>query len=423
MMQEITFNYAGKEDSGILLQEQDNNYMIKLSSGYNIIIPIKDTKILTKKEIHKEAFAKTKIRQENTLPLITILHTGGTIASKVDYSTGAVTAQFDPDDLLSTYPELLHLANINSMLIRNMMSDDLRFAHYNIMAQAVLDAIIKGAQGIIVTHGTDTLHYTAAALSFMLEGINIPIIIVGSQRSSDRGSSDSATNLKGAVTFITKTRNPGVYVALHETTNDDSIAIYDGLHVRKMHSSRRDAFKAVNAPLIARVKNDKLEIIDQERLNFWKSQSSHHPQIISFNEKLKIGWWKSHPQSFAQELLTFADFDGVLIEGTGLGHAPISKIDEFTDENLEIRKAIETLAKKIPVVMTLQTIYGRVNMDVYSPGRTLQELGVIGQNCDMIPEVAFIKLAWILSHEKDKTKIKSCFEKNYRGEISSKTAF
>ncbi len=420
-MQEITFTYHGLEQKGIIIQENEKTLMIKLVSGYNIIVPVEDVKDRHITEHHKEASTKTRVRQDNTLPLVSILHTGGTIASKVDYSTGAVVAQFEPDELLSTYPALVKIANIQSKLVRNMMSDDMRFAHYNIMARAILDEIVSGTEGIIITHGTDTLHYTAAALSFALQGLNVPVVVVGSQRSSDRGSSDAASNIIGALTFITKLKTPGVFIAMHESTNDDSIVILDGLHARKMHSSRRDAFVPVNANAIARVKDGKVEILDEGRLAEWKSFAKIKPEVVSFDENLKISWWKSHPQSHAEELTAFVGFDGLIIEGTGLGHAPITQIDEFTTENPKIREEIGKLAAKIPVVMTTQTIFGRVNMDVYSAGRTLQELGVLGHGLDMPPEVAFIKLAWLLSQ--DKKKVNTQFSHNYRGEISNKSEF
>jgi glutamyl-tRNA(Gln) amidotransferase subunit D len=193
------------------------------------------------------------------------------------------------------------------------------------------------------------------------------------------------------------------------------------LHARKLHSSRRDAFKSVNASPIARVKDGKVEIIDEQRLAEWKTASKMKPEVVSFDEHVKIGWWKSHPQSYAEELVAFESFDGLMIEGSGLGHAPITQIDEFTAENTAIREQLAKLAGKIPVVMTTQTIYGRVNMDVYSPGRTLQEMGVLGHGLDMPAEIAFIKLAWLLSQ--DKKAVRSKFSHNFRGEISNKTDF
>jgi glutamyl-tRNA(Gln) amidotransferase subunit D len=414
----IQFTYEGRELEGTIIQQKDGKATIKLASGYNILVPISDILDATTSASHATPKAELKIKTNPHLPKVTILHTGGTIASKVDYATGAVLAKFNPEELLAMYPELLQLANIQSRLLRNMSSDDMRFAHYNIMARAVLEEISNGAAGIIITHGTDTMHYTAAALSFALEGLNIPVLLVGSQRSSDRGSSDANTNLKAALTFITQAKAQGVFVAMHEGASDDSIAIIDGLHARKNHSSRRDAFASVNAPIVARV-TSVLQILDEDRLALWRSRAVDRPVVRPFDEDLKVGLWKAHPQSFADELAVYEHYAGLVVEGTGLGHLPISEIDEFTAEHKKIRAEIGRIANKIPVVVATQTIFGRVNMQVYSPGRDLLELGVLGQGCDMAPEIAYVKLAWLLSHAPK--GVREQFNTSLRGEISARS--
>jgi glutamyl-tRNA(Gln) amidotransferase subunit D len=415
----IRFTYQHKEMEGVLVQLKDDHATVKLDSGYNIIVPVEELTGIETEPLERTKTPPVKVKQDPTLPKVSILHTGGTIASKVDYKTGAVVAQFNPEELIALFPELLELANIESKLLANMQSDDMRFAHYNIIARAVLEEINRGVKGVIVTQGTDTLHYTAAALSFALEGLNVPVVVVGSQRSSDRGSSDAATNLMGALRFIGE-GIPGVYIAMHETSSDDQIAIIDGLHGRKSHSSRRDAFVSVNAPLVARIPPGKVEIIDAARVEQRKKAAERKPRVLPFKEDLKVGLWKSHPQSFSDELAVYEHYDGLVIEGTGLGHAPITPIDEHTQEHALIRERIASLAKRIPVAMTTQTIHGRVNMNVYSPGRRLLEEGVLGQGCDMPPETAFIKLAWLLSNFK-REEIAVLYQQNLRGEISERS--
>jgi glutamyl-tRNA(Gln) amidotransferase subunit D len=414
----ISFTYEGKHLEGIIVQQKNDHVTVKLSTGYNIIVPAKDLHGALARPASVQEQHKPQIQQNPNLPKISILHTGGTIASKVDYRTGATVAQFDPKELASMFPELLHIAHIESRLLRNMQSDDMRFAHYNLMAREVLEEMRKDVKGIIITHGTDTLHYTSAALSFALEGLNIPVVLVGSQRSSDRGSSDSGANLIGAAKFILEKHVPGVFIAMHETSDDDSIAIIDGLHARKNHTSRRDAFVSVNAPLFARVARS-VEVLDLTREAQLRAQAKPRTQVMPFREDLRVGWWRVHTQSFADELAVYDHYDGLLIEGTGLGHAPISEIDEHTAEHTNIREQIGLLAKRIPVAIASQTIYGRVNLNVYSPQRVLQELGVFGSDCDMHPETAFIKLAWLLSnHSAD---VKKLYVQNLRGEISSRS--
>jgi glutamyl-tRNA(Gln) amidotransferase subunit D len=420
-MKSITCVYQGKPLKGLLLQEQEGLLTIKLESGYNVILPRKELSDVKESELPSSQRQAGKMpAQHDNLPPVTILHTGGTIASKVDYATGAVLAQFEPGDLLGMYPEITTLAAIESKFLRNMWSEDMRFAHYNIIARAVLDEIVRGAEGVIITHGTDTMHYTAAALSFALEGVSIPVLLVGSQRSSDRGSSDAASNLLGALTFIIKTKAPGIYLAMHENSSDDTILIFDGLHVRKNHSSRRDAFRPVNGLAVARIKDREVEVLDAARLERRRQSAKARPEVLSFKEDLKVGLWKAHPQSFVDELLAYEEFDGLVIEGTGLGHAPISAIDEFTKEHALLSERIEYLARKMPVAMATQAIHGRVNMNVYSPGRTLIGYGVLGQGCDMPAETALIKLAWLLSHHKP-DEVRALYGQDIRGEISARS--
>lgn len=419
MAERIAFTYAGKELEGIVIQVKDGQATVKLDTGYNMLIPegaLQQAKQVPQKE--RPAHGHPPVRQDPGLPKVTILHTGGTIASKVDYATGATVAQFDPQELLSMFPELASLAHISSRLIRNMQSDDMRFGHYNLLASAVLEEIGKGATGVIITHGTDTLHHTGAALSFALEGLSIPVVLVGAQRSSDRGSSDAPTNLLGAVRWI-REGHPGVYLAMHASSSDESIAILSGLHARKQHTSRRDAFTSVNAPVVARVHEKGVDILDPGRLLRLKGLAGT-PRVMPFRESLKVGWWKAHPQSWAEELAPFEAFDGLLIEGTGLGHIPMTKVDELTGEHLRIIERVAALAKKMPVAIASQAIYGRVNLNVYSPQRQLKAAGVLGDQCDMHPETAFIKLAWLLSNY-PAAEVGRLYGEDLRGEISARS--
>ncbi len=414
-----------KTQVGILMPEHDNAIVLKLDSGYNIGIDKKNvvsSKVIearkekmnsTSKEEHKD---KSQSTQNQSLPKISILHTGGTIASKVDYETGGVIPRFSPDELMKMFPELANIANISSRLIGNILSEEMRFIHFNILAKEIEKEINAGAHGIIITHGTDYLHYSGAALSFALENLNIPIILVGAQRSSDRPSSDAAFNAISAAYFIANSKWHGVGICMHENESDDWCNILPGLKSRKMHTSRRDAFKPINASPIARVniKQKQIEINEKQKPVEGKFA------LRLFNENLKIGILKSHPQLFPEEIAFYKDFDGMIFEVSGLGHFPISKMDDHTQISEKIFVEIKKLAAKIPVAVAPQTIYGRVNMDVYSNGRKMLSAGVLGNMCDMTPETAFIKLAWLLSNYKG-NEIKELYGKNLRGEISDRT--
>ena len=403
---------------GVFLQQKDNFYFIKLSNGYNMGIKkrnIKDIKITSKPKTTPKP--TKQLKQSSKLPKISILHTGGTIASKVDYKTGGVVAKFKPQEILAMFPELKKIAKINSKLIANIMSENMNFAHYNILAKEIQKEIKAGAKGIIITHGTDTLHYTSAALAFILQNINIPVILVGAQRSSDRGSSDAAINLISAAIFIANTKSAGVMVCMHENQNDFNCLIMNPLKTRKMHTSRRDAFRPINTNPLARVnyKTKKIEIITKNQ-NPTKSQKF---LLKLFKENIKVGILKTYPGIRASEFLNYKNYDALILEGTGLGHIPLVKFDKNTVENEKIYQTLKKLTKPI-IAITSQCIYGRININVYGPGRMIQELGVIGNQCDMTPETAYIKLAWLLSNYK-KEEVKELYLKNIIGEISTRT--
>ena len=290
---------------GVLMPEEKGVVVVKLRSGYNIGIDKSKIKKISITEKRKELKSTTlQLDQNKSLPKISILHTGGTIASKVDYETGGVISRFTPEEIISMFPELKNIAQLSSRLVRNMWSDDMRFAHYNILAKEIEKEVKSGADGIIITHGTDTLHYTGAALSFALENLPIPVILVGAQRSSDRASSDAGMNLICASEFIAKTDFAGVVLCMHDKTSDSKCAILPGVKCRKMHSSRRDAFKAINTTSIATVDSDSRKI-DFLRTDYNKKDKNRKLQLKLFDEKLKVGLLKIHTNMYSSEFKSY----------------------------------------------------------------------------------------------------------------------
>ena len=349
---------------------------------------------------------------------ISILHTGGTLASRVS-PKGGVSAQYTAKEILDLYPEIKQLASIKSRLVANIFSENMNFSHYNLLAKEIKKEISKGVDGIIVTHGTDTLHYTSAALSFIFENLSIPVILVGAQRSSDRGSSDATLNLVSAIDFINKTDFAEVAICMHTSMEDTHCSILSALKTKKLHTSRRDAFKPINTKPYAFVYHDKG--LDLLRKDFRKVNKKSKLELKLFNPKIKVGILKTHPNMSAEEIKFYKNFDGLILEGTGLGHAPIEKIDKFTSENQKILSELKNLARKMPIVMASQCTFGRINMNVYTTGRKLQEIGILGNMHDMTTETAFIKLAWLLSNYK-KPEVKNLISENLKGEISDRSS-
>lgn len=411
---------SGTEFEGILLPKEGDTQVLKMDSGYNIgILPQNIEKVdliegKQQKDIQKENIVLT---QKKDLQTVRIIHTGGTIASKVDYKTGGVVSDFTPEALVEMFPELKEIANMQSNFIGNMSSDDFRFSHFNKLASEVLNGVKEGVTKFIVTSGTDFLHYLSAALSFILKDVPASVLVVGAQRSSDRGSSDAGMNMVCATTYLTKTNFQGVCICMHGNQEDTTCDIINGTHARKMHSSRRDAFHTINLPVIATVDYTTRKI--RNIISHEEIKSTDIPEKLSLlNEDLKIGLVYSHPNMFAKELNVYETFDGIVLAGSGLGHFPISKPNEDCGEHDAIKSSLKKLAEKIPVVMSSQTINGRVDMDVYSPGRELQAIGIIGQNSIMMPEVSYIKLAWLLSNY-SKEETKELFMKDIAGELNS----
>ncbi|MDD5177852.1 MAG: Glu-tRNA(Gln) amidotransferase subunit GatD [Candidatus Nanoarchaeia archaeon] len=396
---------------GIVMPNSDSKTLfLKLGSGYNIGIDVK--KIKTLKLIKKKTEIKTaakKTPHNKDLPMISVLHTGGTIASKVDYETGGVVSRFEPEELISMFPELNKIANIESVFVSNVFSENLRFKDYEKIAKAIEAEIKKGVKGIIIGHGTDTLHYTSAALAFMFDNLQLPVILVGAQRSSDRGSSDAALNLINAAYFIANTNFKGIGICMHKDLDDETCFILPPTKTRKLHSSRRDAFKVVNDTPIAEVNYSKNKFVMLRKM-----ESEQGAWKLRSNFESKVGILKVYPNLNAKQIESFKGYKGLVIEGTGLGHIAIDN----SPENKKIFASLKNLAKTCVVVMASQCLFGRVNLNVYSTGRELQNIGVISGE-DMTPETAYIKLAWLLGNYK-KEEVKQMISKNLKGEINKR---
>jgi glutamyl-tRNA(Gln) amidotransferase subunit D len=400
---------TGKSDKGHII--------LKLDSGYNVGVSTKKIKSVKKLKGGKRAeeFPPEKVKEKKGLPNISILHTGGTIASRIDYRTGAVYSAFTPEDLLQNFPELKDIANFDSKLIRNMWSDDLRFKHFSLIAEAVKKEVAKGVDGVIVGMGTDNLAVASAALSFIFESLPIPVLFVGAQRSSDRGSSDAAMNLTCAANFIAKTDFAGVALCMHSSSSDNSCSILPATKTAKLHTSRRDAFKAVNAAPIAEVdyKTGKIKFLVKDYAK--GGELSMRPEMED-----KVGLIKISVNMFPEQFKAFKGFKGLVIEGTGLGHTPGQTPDDISKANAGIYKAIKELVDDgTIVVMASQCLFGRVNMHVYDKGEDLLGMGVIPGE-DMLANTALVKLSWLLgNYSKEETK--KLISENLKGEISGRS--
>jgi len=390
----------------------DDEYLIlKLKSGYNV--GIKDgSEVSIQLLSHgvKPAFKKPPIpSRSGELPKVSVISTGGTIASRVDYRTGGVEPALDAEDLYSVFPELADIANIKTSVLFNVFSENITPQHWKRMAHAVADAVRDGAHGVVICHGTDTMGYTAAALSFILQNLPIPVLLVGSQRSSDRPSSDAASNMVGAVSTAIQAPFAEVVVVMHETISDEALSVHRGTKVRKCHTSSRDAFKSVNSSPIARfhVMEKRFELLNDD------VRKRDGAAALTLEDTLdeNVALLKFYPGMSPDILESLIDrgVHGVILEGTGLGHVSSS-----------FYRPVERAAKEgLFVGMTSQCLWGRVNMHVYSTGRDLLRLGVTPLE-DMLPETALIKLMWVLGRTRNLPEVRSMMTKNIAYEISGR---
>ncbi len=401
---------------GIVMPTASRNIVIKLDSGYNIgIRPESVTFEVISKASKAEVLKEEKKEEEEEirkgeLPILSILSTGGTIASKVDYRTGAVSPQFSTEDILEAIPELGQIANIGGRVIYSILSENMRAEYWRKLASEVYNEIKNGAEGIIVTHGTDTMGYTAAALSFMVQ-TPVPIILVGSQRSADRPSSDAAMNAICAAK-VACSDLAEVVVVMHGSTSDDFCFIHRGTKVRKMHTSARDAFQSVNGTPIGKVYYDTSNI-EKIRLEFLSAYKKRGERELELRDRFeaKCCLVKFYPGADPAILDFFIaqGYRGIVLEGTGLGHVSAEWIPG-------VARAVK---QGIPVVMTSQCLYGTICDRVYDTGRDLLDAGII-EGEDMLPETALVKLMWVLGQSTDMDEVRRLMHENIAGEISGK---
>lgn len=397
---------------GILLDRaedaDDQHLVVKLKNGYNVGLDISgaDIELIAKGEQPKIELKDLNIEKDPQKRDISIISTGGTVASIIDYKTGAVHPAFTADDLLRANPELLEHANIKGKAVYNILSENMKPEYWVDIAHSIADEINGGAYGVVAAHGTDTMHYTSAALSFIMD-TPVPVVLTGAQRSSDRPSSDAFLNLMSSV-VAAKSDIAEVMVCMHASENDTHCYLHRGTKVRKMHTSRRDTFRSVNVPPIAKVKNGNISILDNEM----KYKKRHEGEIKLYDSiEPDVAFIKSYP-GISGDIIDYhidKGYKGILLEGTGLGHCP-----EYIVPPLERAKE-----NGIPVVMASQCLYGEVNMHVYSTGRRLLSAGVISAG-DMLPETAFVKLIWALGQTDVLDEVQKIMQTSIVGEIQDR---
>jgi glutamyl-tRNA(Gln) amidotransferase subunit D len=394
--------------SGIVMPRyehgDDKHIVLKLNSGYNVGLEIDKIENIEKLSVPEKIIEKKQNLETNpSLPKILLLSTGGTIASKVDYRTGAVTPILTAEELNSSVPELAEIANIDTEVLFSEYSENIMPEHWLKIAKKLEEYSNSNYSGIIIAHGTDTMHYTSSFLSFALAGYPIPIALVGSQRSSDRASSDAALNLIGATKFLVESKTKGIYVIMHYDESDETIACHFGTRVRKNHTSKRSAFQTVGDDPAYLIFNNKIQRNAKD--NFFKIKE-FNPKINLDTKVALVKYYPGFDPNILEKIIEMG-YKAIIFEGTGLGHIGRTMYDS-------VQKAHEN---GIFLGMTSQCIDGRIRMTVYESGRDLLNLGIIPLE-NMIPEVALVKAMWAVANSRNVEDVRKMMLENMASELT-----
>ena len=397
--------------SGLILPRSETadeyHLVIKLATGYNIGLRY-DTIESIRETGYKEAHYKIPEKDfpySPNKPRVKLFGTGGTIASRLDYRTGAVIPAFSPGELYGSVPELADICNLETEKLYGVFSENMGPDQWMGVARAIGEEIERGVDGIVIGHGTDTMHHTAAALSFMVQNTPVPIVMVGSQRSSDRPSSDAALNLMHATLTAASSDIAEVMVCMFGPTSDQYGLLHRGTRVRKMHSSYRSTFRTLGDTPLAMVNRSEVTPIKKD---YARRRPDKDVRITAaFEEKVTILYYYPNMQPDIVDSLVEKGYKGIVIAGTGLGHV-----------NKPLYKALGRACEQgVSVCMTVQTLWGYAQMYVYETGRELMELGIYPL-ANMLPEVAYVKLGWALGQSSDPQEVRHIMESPVAHEIT-----
>jgi glutamyl-tRNA(Gln) amidotransferase subunit D len=405
-------NDAGSVFEGVILPRSetldDEHVVLKLKNGYNVGLHVDRVESLVEVG-YKEAVYRIPDKQfpfRDDLPKVTLLGTGGTIASRLDYRTGAVIPAFTPGELYGAVPELADLANLTTKKLFGVFSENMAKEQFVMLAEAIGREIEDGADGIVVGHGTDVMGHTAAVLSFMVQDPPVPIVMVGSQRSSDRPSSDAARNLIHAVRAAGQGDIAEVQICMFGPTSDQYALLHRGTRCRKMHSSYRSTFRTIGDIPLAMVGEEFRHLRDDYR---HRDPSRKVRVNTAYDDRTTILYYYPGMKPDMVEALVEKGYRGIVVAGTGLGHVNRPLFPA-------LRRAIEA---GVHVVMTVQTLWGYAQMYVYDTGRDLLDIGVVTLD-NMLPETALMKLSWVLGQTDDHDEVLRMMRHPVNGEITDR---
>ena len=413
---QVTLHTDRGDFMGLILPRSEtadaDHIVLKLDTGYNIGVRHDTVERIT---IHGRKVANYQIPEKEfpydpKKPRVKLLGTGGTIASRLDYRTGAVIPAFSPGELYGSVPELADVCNMETEKLFGVFSENMGPVQWMATAEAIAKEVEKGVAGIMIGHGTDTMHHTAAALTFMLQDLPVPVVMVGSQRSSDRPSSDAALNLINSARAAATSDIAEVMVCMFGPTSDKYGLLHRGTRVRKMHSSYRSAFRTVGDVPLASVDVDGVHPF-HENYNHRRDEKTVTLKAC-FDDRVSLVYYYPNMKPDIIDSLVDNGYKGIVIAGTGLGHV-----------NKPLYPALDRAREAgVHVYMTVQTLWGFVQMYVYETGREIMELGVV-PTANMLPEVAYVKLGWALGQSHDHAEVEKLMLTPINGEITDREPY
>jgi L-asparaginase len=326
---------------------------------------------------------------------ILLLFTGGTIAQIYDSKIKALRPAETPKDILQLAPELKEQFEIGYQFVANIDSSNVQPDLWKTLSEIIYKEY-DNYDGFVITHGTDTMSYTASALSFSLTNLGKPVVFTGAHLYPDAPGSDAKNNLSNA---------------FHVASMDlaDVVIVFGSWIVRGNRSTKKDegSLETIWSPIFPELGRIRMDI---ELWDFSHKRDTKKRPILQTGFEERIMVFTAFPglqASFIESILT-TDVKGIIIRGYGPGNVPIT-------ENSLVESIKKFVSKGIPVVITSQTAVGLTKISIYETGIQAQKLGVISSG-DMTLEATIAKFMWTLQQTQDIEKIRDLMETNIAGE-------
>ena len=323
---------------------------------------------------------------------ILLIHTGGTIGMIKDKDSGVLKPDSFYNSVSKIIPELSNIADIKTEIPFLVDSSELNSKHWGMIAD-LIGKYVETVDGVVITHGTDTLTYTASALSFMLQNLPIPVVLTGAQKPLSELRTDAKSNLINAIELAT--------CGVNEVSIFFDDKLMRGNRTIKKHINHFDAFDSPNYPLLGKVGID-IEIYGDYLL---KKNGIFHI-FNKFDHSIAI--FKTFPGCSTEYFTPNKDIRAIVLIAYGAGNIPLKDNDLYD----KVKKWINE--GKI-VALLSETKAGKVDTSLYESGNKLLEAGVIHSK-DMTFEAVVTKLMFLLGQYKDVKSIKKYFNKSLAGE-------